>query len=95
MKQQTSSQQLPFVDDPTAKEIYATEAFGFYMHAGNIHITFTTPRADYATSPGSVGRKVAGRIVMPSSGAQSLAVGLFNYLKKMGIEPTPTKDQLQ
>jgi hypothetical protein len=33
----------PFIDNPFAPEFAASEASGFFFHAGNIYITFAAP----------------------------------------------------
>ena len=42
--------------------------------------------ADHSESPAPVNRIVVGRLVMPASGAQALAVGLFDFLEKQGYK---------
>jgi hypothetical protein len=32
---------------------------------------------------------IVGRLVMPVTGAQGLAVGLYDYLKKQNLDPMP------
>lgn len=81
--------EVTFVDSPGAPEAYAAEAAGFFLHAGNIHITFATPRVNHATTPGPITRLVNARLVMPISGAQGLAAGLYSFLKTQGLDPAP------
>jgi hypothetical protein len=73
-------------DDPRAPEIYATAATGFFNANGTISITLESARADHSKSPAPVNRVVIGRLVMPASGAQALAVGLFDFLEKQGFK---------
>ncbi len=98
MAQKTSENPtVTFVDNPHAPEVFAAEAVGFFVHAGCVHITFASPRIDHATNPGPVNRVVNARLVMPVSGAQGLAAGLYDFLKNQGLDPVPTpgKEQLQ
>jgi hypothetical protein len=79
----------PLIDNPTAPEIFADEATGFFVHNGNLSITFSSARVDHTSDPGPVSRVVVGRIVLPVNGAQGLALGLSMFLQKMGIAPPP------
>jgi hypothetical protein len=40
-----------FIDDPHAPEVFAEGAVGFFLNAGNIHISFTALRVDHRSSP--------------------------------------------
>ena len=80
------SEPLKFIDVPTAPELFASAATGFFLANGNIAITFETGRVDHSESPGPVCRVVVGRVVMPVAGAQALAIGLFDFLQKQGID---------
>ncbi len=75
------------IDDPAAPEIFVDAVCGFFLHNQNLRMAFEGSRVDHSLSPGPVTRYVAARVVMPSAGARSLAVGLFDFLKKMGLEP--------
>jgi hypothetical protein len=77
----------PLVDNPTALEIFADEATGFFLHNGNLSITLSSARADHSSDPAPVSRVVVGRIVLPVNGALALALGLYDFLKRMGIDP--------
>ena len=84
----------PLIDNPFADEFFADEATGFYVHQGNISITFSSARVDHRSNPGPVSRVVVGRVVLPIAAAAGLAVELYDLLKKMGIDPArPTPDQ--
>jgi hypothetical protein len=74
-----------FVDNPTAPELFAAAATGFFAANGTITITFEAVRADHSDNPGSLSRVVVGRVVMPVPGAQGLAIGLFDFLQKQGV----------
>jgi hypothetical protein len=77
----------PLIDNPLAPEVFADEAMGFFLHHGNLSITFSSARVDHTSNPGPVSRVVVGRLVLPVSGALGLAIGLYDFLKKMGIDP--------
>lgn len=85
----TEKPQTPvvFIDDPLAPEFFADVASGFFSHNDNISITFDAARYDHS-NPGAVNRVVMARIVLPVRGAQALALGLFEFLKKQGLDPT-------
>jgi hypothetical protein len=82
----TKTPQSKLQDDPQAPEIYASAATGFFNANGTIAITLESGRADHSKSPAPVNRVVVGRLVMPASGAQALAVGLFDFLEKQGYK---------
>ena len=82
------SQPVTFVDDPHAPEVFASAAAGFFVLHGNVVITFESARVDHSKSPGPVKRVVIGRVVLPISGAQGLALGLHDFLVGQGLDPT-------
>ena len=77
----------PLIDNPLAPEFFADEATGFFIHQGNLSITFSSARVDHRSNPGPVSRVVVGRVVLPIAAVAGLAVGLYDFLKKMGIDP--------
>lgn len=84
-----------FIDNPHAPEVLATEAAGFWLNQGNVHITFESARIDHSTNPGPLNRVVIARLVMPIGGAQNLAAGLYDFLKSRGLDPVPVPDKSQ
>lgn len=78
----SDEQTANFVENLNAPEIFASAATGFFVANGNISIAFESARADHSQSPGPVSRVV---VVIPISGAQALAIGLFNFLEKQGF----------
>lgn len=97
MTTKTPPSKVPFIDNPHAPEVFANEAAGFFAHAGNIHITFEAARCNHEITPGPVSRVVMGRLIMPASGAVHLAIGLYDFLTKQGLDlgPKPGTDTLQ
>lgn len=79
---------VSFIDNPHAPEFFADEASGFFVHNGNLSITFAAARIDHTISPGPLNRVVMARIVLPINVAQALALGLFDFLKSQGMDPT-------
>jgi len=97
MSEEDGTIKIGFIDNPQAPEVFATGVSGFWINGGNIHITFEAARVNHVTSPGPLNRVVIGRLVLPISGAQGLAAGLYDFLKSRGLDPVPTppKDQMQ
>jgi hypothetical protein len=80
---------LPLVENLSAPELFASEAYFLSTSPGVVTITLTSFRFDISTEPAVQKRVVIGRLVMPISGAQGLAVGLYDFLKKHGLDPAP------
>ena len=76
-----------FIDSPHAPEVFSEGAYGFMLKHGNVHLTLTAVRVNHCTMPGPANRVVVGRVVLPVAGAQALAVGLYDFLKSMGVDP--------
>ena len=77
-----------FIDNPHAPEVFASNCAGFFMHDGNITLTFESARIDHGSSPGPVNRVVMARLVIPVRAAQALVVGLNAYLEGQGLSPS-------
>jgi hypothetical protein len=86
MADQAEAGCVTFIDNPYAPEIFAEGAVGFFLNHNNVHLTLTALRADHRSSPSPINRVVIGRLVLPLAGAQGLAVGLYDFLKKNGID---------
>ena len=80
---------VPLVENLFAPEIFASESAFFATAPGVVAITLTSFRFDNSTDPAVHKRVVVGRLVMPTVGAQALAVGLYDFLKKNGLDPAP------
>jgi hypothetical protein len=65
----------PLIDNPLAPEVFADEATGFFLHQGNVTITFSSTRVDHRSDPGPVNRVVVGRLVLPAAAAAGLQWG--------------------
>jgi len=52
---------IPFVDNPAAQEVFATNATGFVNLGGAIGITFETVRVHHGKDGGALSRMVIGR----------------------------------
>ena len=81
---------LPLIDNPFAPEFFADEATGFFVHQGNVSITFSAARVDHRANPGPVSRVVVARVVLPLPAVVALAGSLSLFLPQAGIEgPAP------
>ena len=90
MGEQDNHPRIPkLTDNQFAPEIFVEEAVGFFIHNGNVSITFCTPRVDHSIEPASSYRLVNLRIIMPASGARGLAAGLYDFLQRRGLDPIP------
>jgi hypothetical protein len=78
---------IPFLDNPAAPDVFATNATGFVNLGGAIGITFETLKVHHGEPAGALTRTVIGRVVMPIGGAQALAVGLYNFLAENNLTP--------
>jgi hypothetical protein len=89
MEKQTKPTPPAFIDAIDAPEVFATEAAGFFVNQGNVTITFASLRVDHGNSPGLMTRRANLRVVLPAQGAQALALGLYDFLKSQGLDPSP------
>ncbi|HYD37523.1 MAG TPA: hypothetical protein VEA60_07910 [Allosphingosinicella sp.] len=81
---------LPIVAHPRSPDVFADEALGFEIAGGVVRITLASRKMADGAPPSDVQWEVIGRLLMPARGAQGLAVGLFNYLKSIGLDsPAP------
>jgi hypothetical protein len=76
----------PIIPNPHAPDVYADGAASFSLIAGVVRITLATQRP--IEVPGASAPVVIGQLVMPLEGAQSLAVGLYDFLKSHGAAPS-------
>jgi hypothetical protein len=84
------------VENLFAPEMFATEASFFSSAAGMVTVTLSSYRFDNSTTPATQKRVIVGRLVMPVTGAQGLAAGLYDFLKKQNFDPMPPpSDPLQ
>lgn len=80
---------IGYDDNPSAPQVFADEAVGFWLHNGVVMVTMTSTHIDHHTTPGPITRQVVARLVLPVAGAQHLAAGLYNFLKQHGLDPVP------
>jgi len=83
-----------YVDNPYAPSLYSEEAAGFFIINGVVHVTFANIQADHSPNKTPLRKVVNLRLSMPVAGAQSLALGLYDFLKSQGHDPAPmSKDE--
>jgi hypothetical protein len=73
---------IEFLDNPLAPDVFADSATGWFLHNGNVRITFESLRINHITSPGPAKRVVIGRLVMPIDRAEDFANGLLEFIKQ-------------
>lgn len=75
------------VDNLLAPELFSDGAFTFAIGNGVVRIVLTSIRYPQGagTDPTHV---VCGRLAMSVPAAQEFAIGLLDYLKKQGLDPT-------
>jgi hypothetical protein len=78
---------LSVVSNPFVADIFADEAIAFDNINGTIRITLATIKMAEAAAPSPMHFVANGRLVMTVPGAQRLAIALFDYLKKNGLDP--------
>lgn len=78
---------LPVVSNPFVADMFADEAIAFDHVNGTVRITLATIKMAEAAAPSPMHFVANGRLVMTVPGAQRLAIALFDYLKKNGLDP--------
>ena len=78
---------LPVVSNPFIADIFADEAIAFDTVNGTIRITLATIKMAEAAAPSPMQFVATSRVVMTVPGAQRLAIALFDYLQKNGLDP--------
>ncbi len=78
---------LEFIDDPTVGELYADAVSGYGIINGTVAITLEAARWDYDQADSSPKRVVVARLRMSVPAAQNLALGLFDFLARRGLDP--------
>lgn len=69
-------------------DIYIDDIPGFDLINGTLRLDLATfTRAD-PIPPSDLTVSVIGRLIMPVETAQRLSLGLYDYLKKMGFDPS-------
>lgn len=77
----------PVVAHPHLPDIFADEALSFDHVHGTVRISFATLKLAEPVAPSPLHYVGVARVVMPQDGAQRLAIALFDFLKKQGLDP--------
>jgi hypothetical protein len=78
---------VPVVSNPFIGDTFADEAIAFDLQGGTVRITLATLKMAEPAGPSPLQFVVANRVILPVAGAQRLAIALFDYLKKQGLDP--------
>lgn len=78
---------IPVVAHPHLPDIFADDAIAFDHQPGTVRISLATLKMAEPAAPSPIQYVTVGRLVMPVTGAQRLAIALFDYLKKQGLDP--------
>jgi hypothetical protein len=76
------------ISNPHVPDIFADEALSFDLINGTVRISLASIKMVEAAAPSPNQYVTVGRLVMTVPGAQRLAIALFDYLKKNGLDPT-------
>lgn len=68
-------------------DIFIDDIPGFDLISGTIRLDLATYTRAEPIPPSDIGVSVIGRLIMPIETAQRLSVGLYDYLKKQGLDP--------
>ncbi len=87
---------IALTENISAPEVFAAEANSFSILPGVVTITFVSYRFDNSVVPPQQKKVVIGRLIMPTAGAEGLAIGLYDFLKSRGLltasAPTDPKE---
>ncbi len=78
---------VPVVSNPFVSDIFADEAIAFDLHAATVRVTLATLKMAEPAAPSPMQFVANSRVVMTVPGAQRLAIALFDFLKKQGLDP--------
>jgi hypothetical protein len=88
MVDQKPARPLVFFNRQDSPEIFADAAIGFSHLDGAVKVTLMSNRVNHKSDAGEIHQVVVGYVVMTTEGAKNLAIGLFDFLKSNGIDPT-------
>jgi hypothetical protein len=69
-------------------DVFADEAMSFEIVNDTVRITFVVSRNSEPAPPCDKEFAVLGRLVMPLVSAQKLSLGLYDFLKNVGHDPS-------
>lgn len=78
---------VPVVSSPAVPDVFADEAVSFELVNGTVRISFSSVKMIEPAAPSPVQHVIIGRLILTIPGAQRLALSLFDYLEKSGMDP--------
>jgi hypothetical protein len=75
------------VSNPHLPDIFVDEALSFDLIHNTVRISLASIKMVEAAAPSPNQSVTVGRVVMTVPGAQRLAIALFDFLKKNGLDP--------
>ncbi len=78
----------PIVGDFSTPDVFADEAIHFDLGNGLVRITFATVRSEVPRAGARQALVATERLIIPAASAQRLALGLHNFLVKVGLDPS-------
>lgn len=83
-----AGEKIEIVDPGGTGDVFADEAMDFDIVNGTLRIRFGVARPDVPTMPARQQLVHIGRLIMPVQSAQRLCVGLYDFLKSAGLDPS-------
>lgn len=71
----------------TVPDIFVDEITGFDLINGTIRLDLATIIRSEPIPPSDPAVALVGRLILPTESAQRLCLGLYDYLKKQGLDP--------
>ncbi len=78
----------PIVGDFTTPDLFADEAIFFDLGNGLVRITLATVRSETPRAGARQALVATRRLILPAASAQRFALGLHDYLVKVGLNPS-------
>lgn len=79
---------VPFAFGPHIPDVFADELVSFETINGVVRLSFGVAKMVDPVPPSPTQMVVIGRLLIPVAGAQRLALGLYDYLKSQGHDPS-------
>ena len=83
--------EMVLTENPLAPDIFAAGVTSFALFNGVLAITLANPRWNMTEK--KFDYVVISRLVLPVAGAQTLALGLHDYLVQNGLDPAAAATQ--
>ena len=79
---------LPAVFGAPVPDFFADDATGFEIMNGTVRISLGTIVRSEPVHPSDAAMAIIGRLILPTEAAQRLCLGLYDFLKKQGLDPS-------